>query len=129
MQEGDKLTIVLYVFLIAFAVVIVDERWLRAAIAFVPAMLLAQRAMGMAGRQSGGGPPPEVLERRKDDKTREHVDVLLKEFREFYSTCHLMSVEKISVEVAKERSSAIELRLNRLLAQVMDDAKARKASA
>ena len=69
--------------------------------------------------------PADILERRRDEKTREHVDLLLKEFREFYSTCHLMSIEKISTEVAKERAGAIELRLNRLLAQVMDDAQDR----
>jgi hypothetical protein len=125
MQEGDKLTIVLYVALIAFAVLIVDERMLRGLIALVPALLLAQRAASVGAGSAEEKIPQEILDRRKDDKTRQHVDQLLKEFREFYSTCHLMSVEEISMDAAKERAAAIELRLNRLLAQVMEDARER----
>ena len=43
--------IIVMVALILFAVILVDERWIRTAIAFVPAMLLAQRAVGVRVQQ------------------------------------------------------------------------------
>jgi hypothetical protein len=91
----------------------------------VPSLLLAWKAMSAGKRPADEGVSQEILDRRKDDRTRQHVDQLLKEFREFYSTCHLISVEEISMDAAKERAAAIELRLNRLLAQVIEDAQER----
>ena len=118
MEEGDRLTVILLVGLIAFAVLIVDERWLRAAIAFVPALLLAQRAMRvpgvpvneevLAGTEGGGS----------DDDVRGHIEELLKLFREFYTTCHLMASGSLEPEAAREMAGGIERSLNTLLAQV-----------
>ena len=119
MEEGDKLTVFLLVALIAFAVLIVDERWLRAAIAFVPALLLAQRAVRASGGSTAGAAiRPEAEERRTDEEVSQHINDLLKELREFYSTCHLMVNERISPEDAKERAGAVERNLNKILADV-----------
>ena len=118
MQEGEKLTVVLLVALIAFAVIIVDERWLRAAVAFVPALLLAQRAMhGSAVSEESRGPGvPD--ERRTDEDVRGHIEELLKHFREFYTTCHLMATGALEPDAAKDMAGGIERRLNRLLADM-----------
>ena len=117
MGGGDKLTVVLLVGLIAFAVVLVDERMLRTAIAFVPALLLAQRAM-----RASIVPEPSPLRvddaPSTDEEVSQHINDLLKELREFYSTCHLMVNERIAPEQAKERAGAIERKLNKILADV-----------
>lgn len=124
MQEGDKLTVILLVALIAFAVVIVDERWLRAAVAFVPALLLAQRAMSVPEAEEEDSGPLETTERRTDADVREHIEELLKHFREFYTTCHLMATGALEPDAAKDMASGIERRLNLLLADVTGAAKA-----
>lgn len=122
MESGDKVTVVLLLALIAFAVLIVDERWLRAAIALVPAMLIAQRAF-----QAPGGslqePPVGAADRRDDTEVRRHIDELLKHFREFYTTCHLMSTGSLAPDEAKDLAAGIERRLNTLLAQVTEQAR------
>lgn len=118
MEEGDKLTIFLLVALIAFAVLIVDERWLRGAIAFVPALLLAQRAVRASSMPSADSLRAEGAERRTDAEVCQHINDLLKELREFYSTCHLLANDRIAPEKAQERAGDIERNLNRLLADV-----------
>jgi hypothetical protein len=124
MEQGDKVTVILLVVLVAFAVLIVDERWLRAAIAFVPTMLLAQRAV--QARLATRTPAPSVgaANRREDQDIRAHIDDLLKHFREFYTTCHLMAAGQLEPEEAKDLAGGIERRLNKLLAEVTDAARA-----
>ena len=124
MEQGDKVTVILLVVLVAFAVLIVDERWLRAAIAFVPTMLLAQRAV--QARLATRTPAPFVgaANRREDQDIRAHIDDLLKHFREFYTTCHLMAAGQLEPEEAKDLAGGIERRLNKLLAEVTDAARA-----
>ena len=120
MESGDKLTVVLLLALVAFAVVIVDERWLRAAVAVVPALLLAQRAVRAPGTPQSEAPTVGAANRRADSEVRGHVDELLKHFREFYTTCHLMAVGSIEPDEAKSQAAGIERSLNKLLAQVTD---------
>ena len=120
METGDKVTVLLLVALVAFAVVIVDERWLRAAIAVVPTMLLAQRAMQALGPTEA--PRVGAADRRSDGEVRDHVDELLKHFREFYTTCHLMATGSLEPAEAKDIAAGIERRLNSLLARVTDEA-------
>ena len=122
MESGDKLTVVLLLALVAFAVVIVDERWLRAAVAVVPALLLAQRAMRAPGTPESQAPVVGAANRRSDSDVRGHVDELLKHFREFYTTCHLMAIGSIEPDEAKSQAAGIERSLNKLLAQVTDAA-------
>lgn len=124
METGDKVTVVLLVILVAFAVVIVDERWLRAAVAFVPTMLLAQRALYPPNNVQTQGAPVGAANRRADEEVRAHIDDLLKHFREFYTTCHLMAGGQLEPAEAKDLAAGIERRLNRLLAEITETAKA-----
>jgi len=123
MEKGDKLTVVLLLVLIAFAVIVVDERWLRAAIALVPALLLAQRAV-LAPAAQLPATPESGSDRRRDDEVRHHIDELLKRFREFYATCHLMAGGHLAPEEAKDLAVGIERRLNGLLAEITNTARA-----
>jgi hypothetical protein len=123
MQKADVASVVLLIFILSFAVVVVDERWLRVAIAFVPAMLLAQHALGKSGA-SREASDEKWAERRSDPEMRGSVDELLRHIREFYLTCHMMGTKKISPDDAVERAAQQELQLNQLLARVTDGAKA-----
>lgn len=125
MNKNEAFPVFLMVFLLAFAVILVDERWLRAAIAVLPALLLAQRALS--------GAPAEVQrtgvsDRREDETVRGHVDELLKHFREFYATCHLMGVGALTPQAAEERATHLERDLNRLLAKVTETARSATAA-
>jgi hypothetical protein len=120
MQKNDLGGILILLFVLAFAVVIVDERWLRVLVAVVPALLLAQRAMGST---TEGTPKVGVADRRADLDTRSSVDELLKHIREFYLTCHLMGSGKLDPDEALEKVSHQEKDLNRLLARVTDRAR------
>ena len=129
MDKNERLSVFLMVTLLAFAVVLVDERLLRTAVAVLPALMLAQKALGM------GRPAPEAPaltrpdERRRDEEMRGHVEQLLKHFREFYTTCHLMSVNVLTIEAAEERVNNLERDLNQLLARITETAKARGVAA
>jgi len=108
---------VLLLFVLAFAVVIVDEWWLRALIAVVPALLLAQRAVGGSAQEEA---KVGAADRRADIDTRSSIDELLKHIREFYLTCHLMGSGKMNPEAAAQKVAQLERKLNRLLARVTD---------
>jgi hypothetical protein len=126
MKKADVASIVLLILVLSFAVVIVDERWLRVAIAFVPALLLAQQGIRAADRgeeESASG----WADRRTDPQMRDSVDELLRHIREFYLTCHMMGTGKLSPDDAVEKAAQQELQLNRLLARVTDGAKTRAA--
>ena len=117
MNEKSQIgTILFEVALLILAVIIVDERLLRAGLAFVPALLLAQRAANAAsGGQPGWAAPGE---RRVDGDARDHIKRLLAHFREFYATCHLMGKGEISAPEALRRTGDLEVELNRLLDDV-----------
>lgn len=124
MKKADLASVVLLILLLSFAVVIVDERWLRAAIAVVPALLLAQQGLRSSREReedSGTG----WTDRRADPEMRSSVDELLRHIREFYLTCHMMGTGKLSPDEAVEKAAQQELQLNRLLARVTDGAKSR----
>jgi hypothetical protein len=126
MDKNENISVFLMVTLLAFAVVLVDERLLRTGLAVLPALMLAQKAMGM------GRPAPEPVvapssqdDRRQDVEMRGHVEQLLKHFREFYTTCHLMSVNVLTIEAAEERATNLERDLNQLLARITETTRAR----
>ena len=123
MFRGQNGTIFVEVALLTIIVLLVDEALLRAFMAFVPAMLLAQRALSAAGDSAGES--VRSGERRVDDPARKHIDDFLTQFREFYSTCHLLGSGEISSGEALERTTQLERNLNRLLAQVTAATKAR----
>jgi hypothetical protein len=122
-KKADVALIVLLILVLSLAVVIVDHRWLRLAIAFVPTLLLAYqglRAADRSGRESTSG----EADRRKDLEMRAYVEELLRHIREFYLTCHMMGTGRMSPDDAVEKAAQQELELNRLLARVTDRAKA-----
>jgi hypothetical protein len=110
--------------LLSFAVVLVDERLLRTAVAVLPALWLAQRALQVraAGKETVG---EAGADRRTDAEVRAYVDRLLKHLREFYTTCHLMGAKVLTAEAAEERANTIEKELNRLLAEITEATRAK----
>lgn len=123
MKKADIASMILLIFLLSFAVLIVDERWLRVAIAFVPALLLAQQGLRASGKEEDSG--SGWADRRADQEMRTAVDELLRHIREFYLTCHMMGTGKLSPDDAVERAAQQELQLNQLLARITDGAKAK----
>ena len=112
-------TVFFVVALLTVVVVLVDERMIRAALAFVPAMMLAQRALSAADGGTGRAHPQSSgSDRREDGVARHHLDRFLKQFREFYTTCHLLGAGTIPPEEALQRTSRLEGDLNRLMAEV-----------
>ena len=111
-------TILFEVALLTIVVLLVDEWLIRGALAFIPAMLLAQRAL-----QAGGSRAPEHSSPTGDLGTplREHVTRLLEYFQRFYTTCQLMGSGKITPGEALERTSNLEEDLSSLLEKVMKD--------
>ena len=122
MDKSERFSVFLMVVLLAFAVVLVDERWLRTAMAILPALMLAQRALGMTAPVEA---PAEPDERRTDHEVRAYIDRLLKHFREFYTTCHLVGAHVLTAEAAAERANHLEKELNQLLAEITSVARAR----
>lgn len=127
MDKSETLSVFLMVVLLAFAVVLVDERLLRTAIAVLPALMLAQKALAV-GSPNQAAPVEDGGDRRQDEEVRRHIEQLLKHFREFYTTCHLMGAKVLTVEAAEERANSLERDLNRLLAEVTEVARARGAA-
>ena len=122
----SSLDLVMILVLLAFAVVLIDDRLIRAGVTFVPALLLVQRAAALA---AGGREPPkseryQASKRSSNEDVRGYLDELLKDIKEFYTTCHLMAGGQLPPEEAKERASGIEKKLNLLLAKVSEAAKA-----
>ncbi len=118
MFRGQNGTIFVEVALLTIIVVLVDGTLLRAFMAFVPAMLLAQRALSAEGARAGESERSGHDERRVDSPARKHIDDFLSQFREFYTTCHLLGSGEISSGEALERTTDQERNLNRLLAEI-----------
>ena len=122
-QQGDKATVFFMLAVMAFAIVLVDDRWVRVGLGTLPALLLAQRALGGAGVGTDeDASRVGAADRRTDTGVRRHIDDVLKQVRDFYTTCHLTAVGKLEPEEAKSRAVAVERRLNELLAQISDAA-------
>jgi hypothetical protein len=128
MNKNDLTEILIFVFILAFAVVVVEERWLRAALAFVPALLLAQRGL-LASKILEDEPRVGAADRREDVETRSAVDELLKLVREFYLTCHLMGSGRMESDEAVEKTAKVEKELNRILANITEGARTRARQA
>lgn len=135
MDKNERLSVFLMVTLLAFAVVLVDDRLLRTAVAVLPALMLAQKALGMGAAPTSvpaTGAAARSMgtdeERRQDEEVRSYIEQLLKHFREFYTTCHLMTANVLTVEAAEERATNLEKDLNRLLARITETARSRAAA-
>ena len=107
-------TILFEVALLTVVVFLVDEWLIRGALAFIPAMLLAQRALDAAGNKVSDG----LTGGQGDLSIREPIKKLQAIVREFYAMCHLMGAGGISPEQALERTSDLEKDLTRLLDEV-----------
>lgn len=120
--------IVFMVALILFAAAIVDERWVRVALALVPALLLAQRAWMARTAAAEAAEASPSSERRTDADVRAAIEDLLRLIREFYTTTHLLASGRLGATEARELAAAIERRLNALLAKISDGGRAASGS-
>ncbi len=121
-KKPETGTILFEVALLTIVVLLVDEWLIRGALAFIPAMLLAQRALD-AGSAKASESLKTTFDRRSDEPVREHVAKLLEHFRQFYATCHLMGSGGITPEEALHRTHDLEKDLSRLLSEVTREPK------
>jgi len=121
-QANDKPTILFMVVVMAFAIVLVDDRWIRVGLGLLPALLLAQRAMAGSGVGSEATATADGSERRTNDGVREKVAELLKLIREFYTTCHMVAVGQLEPSKAKAKAAVVERRLNQMMAEMLEEA-------
>ena len=118
-SEGDKTTVFFMLGVMAFAVILVDDRWVRAGLGLLPALLLAQRAVmgvgvGATGAERG------TRERRTDTDLRDKIQDLLKLIRDFYTTCHMVTVGQLEPSKAKAKAQLVERHLNQMMADIME---------
>lgn len=123
--HSDKPTVLFLLAVMAFAIVLVDDRWVRVGLGLLPGLLLAQRALMGSGLGQQAAPRVGAADRRADEEVRGYIDELLQHFREFYTTCHLMTTGSLEPAEAKTLAAGIERKLNELLARVTDAARAR----
>jgi hypothetical protein len=117
-QQNGKPTILFMLGVMAFAIVLVDDRWVRVGLGLLPALLLAQRAM--MGSGIGSDETPGDAERRADTGIREQIQELLKLIREFYTTCHMVAVGQLEPSKAKAKAQVVERRLNTMMADMLE---------
>ena len=122
-QDSDKVTVLFMLGVMALAVVLVDDRWVRAGLALLPALLLAQRAL-MGSGVGAKGPPRGMDERRADVDVRGQIQELLKLIREVYTMCHIVSVGELDPEKAKARAQVVEGQLNTMMAELLESVEA-----
>jgi hypothetical protein len=113
-KKPETGTILFEVALLTIVVFLVDEWLIRGALAFIPAMLLAQRALNTAKVPEGWAP----ADQGSPAAMKGPIEKLLGVFREFYSTGHLLGSGGISSDEAHQRTMDLEKDLNRLLDEV-----------
>ena len=117
-QDNDKVTVLFMLGVMTFAIVLIDDRWVRAGLGLIPALLLAQRALIGVGVGHSG--PAHGEERRSDTSVRGRIQELLKLIREFYTTCHMVAVGQLEPSKAKAKAQIVERRLNTMMAEMLD---------
>ena len=116
---NDKTTVFFMLGVMTFAIILVDDRWVRAGLGLLPALLLAQRAvLGMGIGATGTGRPE--AERRTDAGVRARIQELLKLIRDFYTTCHMVAVGQLEPSKAKAKAQVVERRLNQMMADMIE---------
>ncbi|MDA0328654.1 MAG: hypothetical protein O2958_06565 [Gemmatimonadetes bacterium] len=121
-QASDNVTVVFMLGVMAFAIVLVDDRWVRTGLGLLPALLLAQRALvgaGVGTTNSSSATAPRD-DRGADGGVREQIQELLKLIREFYSTCHMVAVGQLEPSKAKAKAQVVERRLNLMMADMLE---------
>ena len=121
-QTNDRPTIFFMLAVMAFAIVLVDDRWVRVGLGLLPALLLAQRALmgagvGLTADKTEGAPSED---RRSDTGVREQNQDLLALIREFYTTCHMVAVGQLEPSKAKAKAQVVEGKLNKMMASMLD---------
>lgn len=120
-RENDKPTVLFMLAVMTFAVVMVDDdRWMRAGLSLLPALLLAQRALSGVGIGVDSGRSVGD-DRRSDMDVREKIQELLKLIREFYTTCHMVAVGQLEPSKAKAKAQVVERRLNLMMADMLKE--------
>lgn len=118
-QGSDRPTVLFMLAVMAFAIILVDDRWVRVGLGLLPALLLAQRAVGGGGVGARPGPPVGE-ERRSNPGLRDQVQELLKLIREFYTTCHMVAVGQLEASKAKAKAQVVERKLNLMMAEMLE---------
>ena len=120
-QTNDKVSVLFMLAVMTFAIVLVDDRWVRTGLGLLPGLLIAQRALMGSGLGSKGPPGDE---RRSDMNVREQIQELLKLIREFYTTCHMVAVGQLEPSKAKVKAQVVERRLNTMMAEMIEQVEA-----
>ena len=116
---NDKTTVFFMLGVMTFAIILVDDRWVRVGLGLLPALLLAQRAVVGVGVGATGEARPSV-ERRTDVGVREQIQELLKLIRDFYTTCHMVAIGQLEPSKAKAKAQVVERRLNQMMADMIE---------
>lgn len=66
-------------------------------------------------------------ERRSDFEVREHVRALLVLIRDFYTTCHMVSVGALEPSKAKAKAKSVEEQLSGMMAEMLERLEAMEA--
>lgn len=124
-QTNDKPTVLFMLVVMAFAIILVDDRWVRAGLGLLPALLLAQRALmgsglGQARGEDASDGNSRDSERRADNSIREQIQELLKLIREFYTTCHMVAVGQLEPAKAKAKAQIVERKLNTMMGHMLE---------
>ena len=126
-QSSDKPTVLFLLAVMAFAIILVDDRWMRVGLGLLPALLLAQRALAAPGGGASASvrPAAEIEEdRRRDPTLRQRVEDLLALIREFYTTCHMVAVGQLEASKAKVKAQEVEAKLNTMMAEMIEQVEA-----
>ena len=123
-QQNDKPTVLFLLAVMAFAIILVDDRWVRVGLGLLPALLLAQRALMGSGIGLAAS-AQSWNERRADDTIRDQIQELLKLIREFYTTCHMVAVGQLEPSKAKAKAQVVERKLNAMMAHMLDKVEGR----
>lgn len=123
-ESSDKPKVFFMVAVLAFAIILVDDRWVRVGLGLLPALLLARRALGGAGIGGAGDAPPTTVERRQNPSVRDQIQELLKHIREFYTTCHMVAVGQLEPAKAKAKAQEVEGRLNTMMTEMIEQVEA-----
>lgn len=121
---------------LAVVVVLIDDPWLRSAVALIPLVVLARMALGGAGaaaaataaeRSAQAARAAQVArdaqaeaDRRSDMTVRRQIQDLLDLIREFYTTCHMVAIGQLEPSKAKAKALVVETKLNEMTAQMLE---------
>lgn len=116
-EQQPIATIILQVIALTIIVFLIDAPSVRAALATIPVVLLAQRAIRPV-------PVVEIVkwssgnDLQMGKHLRDHSANLLGHFKDFYALCHFVGVGEIDSETALLKANKLEKRLTALLEEL-----------